>query len=64
VCDVVFLQKLKSFIRTISKRAIIPWHRAHTLSSADTLLLRWKAKQNSTVQFHLSQYKMSNWKKK
>ena len=25
-------------MRTISKRTIIPWHCAHTLSSADTLL--------------------------
>ena len=38
MCDVVFLQKLKSFMCTILKRAIIPWHRAYILSSADTLL--------------------------
>jgi len=25
-------------MRIISKRTIIPWHRAHALSSADTLL--------------------------
>ena len=65
--DVVFLWKLKSFMRTISKRAIFHRHCAHTLSSADIflppILLPEKQNKNRLLIFTLVNTKCQTKKK-
>jgi hypothetical protein len=55
-------------MRTISKRATFPWHCAHTLSSADTLLppilLPEKQNKNQLLIFTLVITKSQTVKKK
>jgi len=55
-------------MRTISKRAIIPWHCAHTLSNDDTLLppilLSEKQNKNQLLIFTLVCTKCQTVKKK